>query len=137
VSSPDGAPTDTAVEESDDQSSTITVGRAGTTITGPHTYDVDFTVDNDVFANVDEPGTATSLWHVVNNWDVPISDVEVTVTMPGAISGDQCRTGGLGAGGGCDSDTKDGSTLTLKQGHLDVDQQLVVQTSSALGSATL
>lgn len=140
VTSPDTAPTgmtptDVALDDTG-TSTKITVGRATTTITGKHTYDVDFTVSGAVYADADHPNTAGLLWEAVDDWSVPISDIEVTLTMPGTVTTDRCWAGPIGTAEGCDKDTKNAATVTLKQAHLDADQQLTEQASSALGAAT-
>ena len=90
VTSPDGAPADTATTEAGDKTK-ITVGQATKTITGPHTYNVDFKVTNAIYADTTAaPGTAALLWPIIDNWDVPISDIAVTLTMPGKLAADHC-----------------------------------------------
>lgn len=136
VKSPDGAPADTKVDTAAN-ATTITVGAPGKTVTGAHTYDVEFTADHAAYADSAHPGTASLLWHAVDgDWNVPISDIEVTVKMPGAVSAQRCWQGRWYQPGDCASATADGASATFKQPSLAAGSQVTVLTSSAIGKAS-
>ncbi|GAB3897094.1 hypothetical protein GCM10029964_079430 [Kibdelosporangium lantanae] len=89
VTSPDGASTMTTIT-----GNTIRIGDPDTTVTGAHTYVLNYEV-----AAVVTPSTAyatTLSWSVVDgSWDVPITAVTETLTVPGTATLESCLAGGI------------------------------------------
>ncbi|ALG08504.1 DUF2207 domain-containing protein [Kibdelosporangium phytohabitans] len=87
ATSPDGAPAGVTTT-----GSVIRVGDPAVTVTGAHTYVLNY----DVAAAAESRGTdAAVFWHVVDgSWDVPMAAVTGTITAPAAATLGSCTVSG-------------------------------------------
>ena len=90
VNGSEGTPDQFTVSEADNQT-VLRIGDPNTTITGPHTYEITYTVEGSLngFDDHDE-----LFWNAIGTeWPVPIEEATVTVTAPGNISQVACFAG--------------------------------------------
>ncbi|HUQ63675.1 MAG TPA: DUF2207 domain-containing protein [Acidimicrobiales bacterium] len=107
VSGSPGTPTDVDESESNDNK-VLRIGDPDRTITGAHTYTIEYDVDGAVnrFSEHDE-----LYWNAIGTeWDVPIARPAVTVTAPVAITNVTCFAGAFRSSLPCDSSSGAGST---------------------------
>ena len=135
ASSPTGAP---AQVNREDESSAVVL-RIGDEdvddVSGVQTYRVTMTVDGWINpANAQHSGDEL-YWNVIGaGWEVPISDLTVTVTGPAAVEGAACFVGPEGSTTPCGSATTAGSTATFTQDVVEVGDQLTTVTGWAGGT---
>ena len=106
ASSPDGAPV--AVTTSEE---TIRVGDPAVTVTGAHTYVLNY----DVLVSAQRNGTdAEMVWHVVDgSWNVPMASVTAAITTPTTPTVRSCTVSGTTP---CTSPaTTDGNVIRVRQ----------------------
>jgi uncharacterized membrane protein YgcG len=106
VTASGGAPAGYDVSR-DGENEVIKIGDPDVTITGTHTYDIAYTVVGALnrFASHDE-----LYWNAIGDeWDVPISDASVHVTVPGTITQVACFQGSQGSSLPCDESSFDRS----------------------------
>jgi hypothetical protein len=110
VSGSPGTPTDLDQSDSNDNK-VFKIGDPDRTITGAHTYTIEYDVDGAVnrFPDHDE-----LYWNAIGTeWDVPIERPSVRVTTPGAITEVACFTGRFGSNLPCEELAGTGSTEAL------------------------
>jgi predicted membrane protein DUF2207 len=115
VSSPDGAPSQTAVTQNDHELM-IRIGDPDQTITGRHRYVLSYDI-----ARALAPVADTQMldWNLIGtDWTVPIRHVIATVSGPGTLSGVVCYAGPEGSHARCDSTTVTGNRARFSQGAL-------------------
>ncbi|MGZ4146461.1 MAG: DUF2207 domain-containing protein [Actinomycetota bacterium] len=91
----------------------IRIGDPDRTVTGEHTYTIEYRVRGalNAFADHDE-----LYWNAIGaDWDVPIDAARVVVTAPAAIQRTACFAGLSGSTSGCLRSSVDGSTATFAQ----------------------
>jgi len=122
-----GASAETSTGRGDSGELRIRVGDPGRTVTGRHTYTIDYDVDGavDRFA---QPFDHTELnWNAIGDqWEVLIDHVVVRVTGPAAPTQTSCFSGPYGSRLPCDSNTASGTTATFRQQALAPEQGLTV-----------
>lgn len=129
ASSPTGAP---AQVHREDQAA-ATVLRIGDEdvddVSGVQTYRVEMTVDGWVNpANARHSGDEL-YWDVIGaGWEVPLSDLSVTVTGPAPVEGVACFVGPEGATTPCGSATSSGRSATFTQDTVVVGDRLTTVT---------
>ena len=130
VTSPDGAPTD--VQVSGVSYVTIRIGDPNRTISGRHTYVIDY----DVVGALSPFAKHVELyWNAVGDqWQVPIAGVTATVTTPVEITRVACFSGFRGSTLPCASARTTGSTATFTQPSLAARQGLTVVVALPAGS---
>ncbi len=129
ASSPTGAPADV---NRDDESSAVVL-RIGDEdvddVSGVQTYRITMTVDGWINpANAQHSGDEL-YWNVIGaGWEVPLSDLTVTVTGPAPVEGAACFVGPEGSTTPCGSATTTGSSATFTQDVVEVGDQLTTVT---------
>ncbi|MBO3095870.1 DUF2207 domain-containing protein [Cellulomonas dongxiuzhuiae] len=129
VTSPTGAP---AQLHREDETSAVIL-RIGDEdvddVSGVQTYRVEMTVDGWINpANAQHSGDEL-YWNVIGpGWEVPLSDLSVTVTGPAAVEGVACFTGPQGSTTPCDDATTAGDSATFTQSVVPVGDQLTTVT---------
>ena len=94
----------------------LKIGDPDHTITGKHTYAIEYTVRGALNSFRDHEELS---WNVVGSeWEVPIAAATATVTGPAAIQKVECFTGPRGSRLGCASKSVDGATATFSQPRL-------------------
>ena len=102
ASSSTGAPADVDVEELGDQTR-IRIGDPDTTVSGPQSYRLTYTIEGAL--NAQSNGTGELFWDAAGpHWQVPIEDLTVTVEAPGGITNQRCLFGAPGSKNSCDDD---------------------------------
>ena len=129
ASSPTGAPAD--VDREDETSAMILrIGDEDVDdVSGVQTYRVEFTVDGWINpANAQHSGDEL-YWNVIGpGWEIPLSDLSVTVTGPAAVEGVACFVGPEGSTTPCGSATSAGDSATFTQDVVPVGDQLTTVT---------
>jgi uncharacterized protein (TIGR04222 family) len=111
----DGTPAPTK-ESTKGQYLDVRVGDANRTITGTHTYAIDYTVRG---ALMTFPDHDELYWDAVGlQWPVPIDTSSVTVQAPAAITRVGCYSGARGSKLGCDETGRRGQVATFAQSGL-------------------
>ncbi len=111
VTSPTGAPDDVKVEGGN--TTTIRIGDPDKTITGPHTYVIDYDIKG---ALNSFPDHEELYWNAIGaEWDVLITAATVTVDMPANITKVACFGGPVGSTLPCNSEGQDGRRATFRQ----------------------
>ncbi|GIG40174.1 DUF2207 domain-containing protein [Cellulomonas phragmiteti] len=129
ASSPTGAPADVHRE---DQTSAVVL-RIGDEdvddVSGVQTYRVEMTVDGWINpANAQHSGDEL-YWNVIGaGWEIPLSDLSVTVTGPAAVQGAACFVGPAGSTTPCTAASTDGRSATFTQDVVPVGDQLTTVT---------
>lgn len=133
VSSPDGAPTQAKVTTGTDTK--IRIGDPMWTITGAHTYVIDYDVPA---ALTPHAGYDELYWDAVGDgWPVPISDVAVMVSIPVAVTGATCFAGPSGSTRACGSANAQGTTASFTQLALGSRTGLTIAVRWAKGAVTV
>ena len=117
VSSPTGAPAqyDTITETNDIQ---LKIGDPNQTVSGTQTYVVSYTASGLVNPDVASSNMDEIYWNVIpTGWELPISNVTVTLTGPADVIRTTCYMG-TDFTSPCTSDTSSGPTATYTQGTL-------------------
>jgi len=125
VSSPTGAPTQvqTITETNDVQ---LKIGDPNKTVSGTQTYVVSYTASGLVNPNVTSSNMDEIYWNVIpTGWELPISNVTVTLTGPSDVRRTTCYVG-TDFTSPCTSDTSSASTATYTQGSLSPGEGLAV-----------
>jgi len=125
VSSPTGAPVNLKTTQ---QSNNIQlqIGDPNQTVSGTQTYVVSYTVSGIINPDVASSGMDELNWIVIGSgWDVPLTNVTVTVDGPADISKTVCSAGS-NYSGPCDANSFSGSTATYTQEVIPVGQGLSV-----------
>ncbi len=110
----------------------IRIGDANTTITGLHTYTIDYPVVGapTTFASHDELN-----WDAVGNqWAVPIDRADVTVRAPATITRVACYAGAQGSHYTCDRSAHAGTTGRFAQAGLGAEEGVTVVIALPKGS---
>ncbi|UZN04626.1 DUF2207 domain-containing protein [Cellulomonas sp. S1-8] len=129
ASSPTGAP---AQVNREDETSAMLL-RIGDEdvddVSGVQTYRVELTVDGWLNpANAQHSGDEL-YWNVIGaGWEIPLSDVSVTVTGPAPVAGAACFVGPAGSTTPCGSATTAGASATFTQDVVAVGDQLTTVT---------
>lgn len=135
ASSPSGAPADV---HRDDESSAVVL-RIGDEdvddVSGVQTYRVEMVVDGWINpANAQHSGDEL-YWDVVGaGWEVPLSDLTVTVTGPADVEGAACFAGPEGSTTSCDDARTSGTSATFTQDVVAVGDRLTTVTGWAGGT---
>jgi len=94
----------------------LKIGDPDHTITGKHTYVIEYSVRGALNSFRDHEEL---YWNVVGSeWEVPIAAATATVTGPAAIQKVECFTGPRGSRLGCASKSVDGATATFSHSRL-------------------
>lgn len=102
-------------------SKVLQIGDPDRTIAGVHTYRLHYTIDR-ALNKVD--GGPQMYWNAIGSgWDVPISNVTVTVKAPGSIGKVKCYVGATGSRATCQAKAT-GDKATFTQGQLPANQGL-------------
>lgn len=112
----------------------IRIGDADRTISGRHTYVIDYRVEGAMngFPDHDE-----LYWNAIGaQWEVPIERARVGVTAPAPISGVACFAGLSGSTGGCERSTVDGASAAFAQRDLAPYQALTVVVALPKGAVS-
>ncbi|UUI66327.1 DUF2207 domain-containing protein [Cellulomonas wangsupingiae] len=129
ATSPTGAPAD--VNREDETSAMILrIGDEDVDdVSGVQTYRVEFTVDGWINpANAQHSGDEL-YWNVIGpGWEIPLSDLSVTVTGPATVEGVACFVGPEGSTTPCGSATSAGDSATFTQDVVPVGDQLTTVT---------
>ncbi|WP_256970767.1 DUF2207 domain-containing protein [Cellulomonas iranensis] len=129
ASSPTGAPA--GVDREDETSAMVLrIGDEDVDdVTGVQTYVVTFTVDGWINpANAQHSGDEL-YWNVIGpGWEIPLSQLSVTVSGPAPVEGAACFVGPYGSTTPCRSATTDGGTASFTQDVLTVGDQLTTVT---------
>lgn len=118
-----GTPDELSVEEAADQTR-IRIGDPDRRITGERTYAISYRVEAALngFEEHDE-----LFWNAVGTeWPVPVSNVTVSVTAPGDVTGVACFAGPFESRLPCASATQDGATATFSDPGLSPNDALTV-----------
>lgn len=115
VTSPSGAPDDVKVEDGDQ--TRIRIGDPDETVTGEHTYVIDYDIAGALNSFTDHEEL---YWNAIGaDWDLPISAATATVNMPANITKVACFSGPAGSTLPCTSGVHDGRRGTFRQSALD------------------
>jgi uncharacterized protein (TIGR04222 family) len=119
----DGAQAQTQVTLADGQE-TIRVGDPAVTVTGRHTYVIEYDLGRALtsFTDHDE----LYLDAIGDGWAVPIDGASVSVTAPSPVTGVICFAAPTGASRRCDAAGSRAATARFTQSHLDPNQGLTV-----------
>jgi len=130
VSSPTGAPADVKIE--DGASTTIRIGDPDRTISGEHTYVIDYEVAGALNSFSDHEEL---YWNAIGpDWRVPIGAATATVDMPADITEVACFGGPVGSTLPCASGVHDGRRGTFRQAALDPNNAFTVVVGVPAGS---
>ncbi|WP_432457959.1 DUF2207 domain-containing protein [Cellulomonas iranensis] len=129
ASSPTGAPA--GVDREDETSAMVLrIGDEDVDdVTGVQTYVVTFTVDGWINpANAQHSGDEL-YWNVIGpGWEIPLSQLSVTVSGPAPVEGAACFVGPYGSTTPCRSVTTDGGTASFTHDVVTVGDQLTTVT---------
>lgn len=129
ATSPSGAPAE--VHREDETSAMVLrIGDEDVDdVSGVQTYRVEMTVDGWINpANAQHSGDEL-YWNVIGpGWEVPLSDLSVTVTGPDEVQGTACFAGPSGSTTPCDGATAEGRSATFTQDVVPVGDQLTTVT---------
>ena len=92
----------------------LRIGDEDKTVTGKHTYTISYSVRGALNAFSDHVELS---WNAIGvDWPVPISDIQVSVQMPGDVTGTTCFAGSVYSQLPCDSQTTDGRDSDVHPG---------------------
>ena len=131
VSASPGTPAQYDVSSEAGGISRIKIGDPDRTITGAHTYQIVYTVGAALngFADHDE-----LYWNAIGDeWDVPVSNAEVTVTAPAGILQVACAAGPSGSYQACDRAKAKDDTARFAQASLNPYEALTIMVSVSKG----
>ncbi|MCL1923815.1 MAG: DUF2207 domain-containing protein [Propionibacteriaceae bacterium] len=114
VTSPTGAPS-SFTRESDRETTYIRIGDPDVSVIGLQTYVISYTVTGIVNPEVEESGMDEIFWNAVPpGWEVPISNVTVTINGPVDVVKTACLTGRFNTNwtDPCISHSSEGSSAT-------------------------
>ena len=112
----------------------IRIGDPNQTVTGSHTYTIDYTVKGTPtgFPDHDE-----LYWDAIGfQWPVPIDAATVHLTMPANITRVACYAGSDGTRLACDTAHKSGKTATFTQRNLGPEQGVTIAAAIPKGAIT-
>lgn len=133
VSSPD-APAQTEVTDSGEDKE-IRVGDPNRTITGVHSYVIEYDTDH---VATKAGGGVRYAWNAVGSeWDAPISDVTVHLSGPATMSDAACFAGAAGSTTPCDGADATGTQARFTQSQLDSYEGVTVQADLPAGSVAV
>ncbi|MCL2482357.1 MAG: DUF2207 domain-containing protein [Propionibacteriaceae bacterium] len=125
VSSPTGAPVNLQTSQQTNNIQ-LQIGDPNRTVSGTQTYVVSYTVSGIINPDVASSGLDELNWTVIGTgWDVPLTNVTVTVHGPAEISKTVCSAG-VNYSGPCDANSSSGATATYTQAVIPVGQGLSV-----------
>lgn len=131
VSSPGSAPTQTEVDTRSDELH-VRIGNPDQTITGRHTYVIDYRVRGVLTA---ASGNVELAWNAVGHeWPVPVGAVSVRVDAPSSVLRAACHAGGPGSTDRCGSATRSGASAEFTQSTLRPSEGLTVEVTIPAGS---
>lgn len=126
VTSPSGAPADVEVER-DSSTWAVRIGDPNTTVDGTQRYVLTYTLDGVVNPNAVGGNGDEIYWNAIGfGWEVPISDVSVTLQGPAAVTATNCYAGRQGSTDQCTSHSADGNTAVFAQDRLAPGEGLTV-----------
>jgi uncharacterized membrane protein YgcG len=131
VSSPT-APDQFTRNKVDDFTTQLRIGDPDVTISGPHTYVINYVQAGivDAFASTDE-----FFWNVIGtSWQVPIENVTVEISLPGEVTQVECFTGNFGQTTACQSAAMNGNNVEVLQTNLEVFQAVTIVAAMPAGS---
>ncbi len=130
VTSPTGAPDDVKVEGGSE--TTIRIGDPDETVTGKHTYVIDYDVAGALNSFTDHEEL---YWNAIGaEWSLPIAAATTTVNMPAEITKVVCFSGPVGSTLPCDSGTHEGRKGTFQQALLAPNNAFTVVVGVPAGS---
>ncbi|WP_407342000.1 DUF2207 domain-containing protein [Pengzhenrongella phosphoraccumulans] len=106
-------------------------------VSGVHHYTVTYTVRG-LVNGADASSVGDELyWNVIGDqWEIPLSNITVTVDGPAPVAQVACFAGPVGGTGTCDSSTADGARAQFTQGTLRPSEALTIATSYPAGTFT-
>ena len=129
-----GASAQTSTSRSDGRVS-IRVGDPDRTVTGAHTYTIDYDVDG-ALEQFTQPFDHVELnWNATGDeWQIPIDRARVRVTGPADVTATTCYSGSAGSRLPCATHRARGHTATYTQNDLGAGQGLTVVAAFPTGS---
>jgi uncharacterized membrane protein YgcG len=110
----------------------VRIGDPDQTITGVHTYDIDYTIRGALTSFDDHEELS---WDAIGHgWAVPIDHASVNVTMPVAIPRIGCFAGGQGSRLRCDTATRQGARATFAQADLSLREGVTIVIAQPTGT---
>ncbi|MDA0351353.1 MAG: DUF2207 domain-containing protein [Chloroflexi bacterium] len=134
VSASPGAPDDVKLS-TEGTAFRIRIGDPDITITGVHTYRIDYRIEGGM--NAFDDHSELFLNAVGPGWEVKISDITVTVTAPAAFTEVTCYAGPVGSRSACDSASSEGSTARFAQQELGYGQAITPVVSLPLDAVAV
>ena len=106
-------------------------------VSGVHRYTVTYTVRG-IVNGADATNAGDELyWNVIGDqWEIPLSDITVTVDGPAPVAQVACFAGPVGGTGTCDGAAADGARAQFTQATLPPQEALTVATSYPAGTFT-
>ena len=139
ASSPSGAPAAVNLEEESDALVLRVGDRDRDDISGVQTYRVGYTLSG--MPNPDVTDTVTGAqvdelyWNAIGaDWEIPLSNVSVTVTGPGEVVQAACYAGPAGSSAQCDAADAQGDVARFAQASIPVGDQLSVAVGWPVGT---
>lgn len=133
---PSGTPAGYVIEELEGGISRIKIGDANRTITGAHTYHVEYRLTGTLNAFDDHDEL---YWNVIGlGWSVPIERASISVQLPGGSAPTEiaCFAGPFGSSLPCDSDRIEGSRALFAQAELGVAEGVTIVVGMPKGVVT-
>lgn len=129
ASSSTGAPANLYTEEDGDALILRIGDESIDDVSGVQTYHVQYTVDGLLNPANEQHSGDELYWNVIGpGWEIPLSDLSVTVTGPAAVEGAVCFAGPYGSTTPCTSADASGPTAVFTQDWLVIGDQLTTTT---------
>ncbi|SDE39344.1 DUF2207 domain-containing protein [Auraticoccus monumenti] len=135
ATSPSGAPAQVSTEV-ESGAMDIRVGDADVEVEGLQTYVVTWVQQGLVNPEATGSGLDELSWNVLNQWQVPVEDITVTVRGPAEVEQVGCFAGEPGTRTPCTSAAEEGTTATFTDDGISTDEGLTVVTGWPAGSVT-
>lgn len=122
-------------QENDGNAEILRIGDPDVTVSGVHTYVVQYTIDGLINA-ASQTGAGDELyWNVIGSgWEIPLANVTAAITGPADVNQTGCFSGPGGATSLCDSETSAGPTATFTETDVPVGDQFSVVTGWPAGT---
>lgn len=134
VASSTGAPA-TAEEDVEGGALQVRIGDKDVEVSGVQSYRLTYTVRGLTTPGVAPGGGDELSWNVIGTeWEVPISNISVTLSGPASVSAVACSTGATGTQGGCASSAADGTRATATAGVVEPGNSLTLNTEWPTGT---
>lgn len=134
ASSPSGAPAQTRIER-ESGSVFIYIGDEDVEVNGVQTYVLEYTVAGLPNPRPDGADLDQLAWNVVGpEWEIPLSNITVTVDGPASVTGATCYAGRRDSTAPCDTAESSGNASTFRHPRLDPGNGLTVITDYPAGT---